>query len=842
MNCIYCGADNNAASKYCVKCGRKLRNQYCSACGSPLLNDPKFCPKCGKPVGEVKNLEKAKTASNSITSSPNPTRDKKERPPLKKSWLILAAGCAVFVIILVVSLASTPGNGGVTGKLNTGVQAQVAEGSVGPEGGVITAESGQLSGMTITVPEGAYENQIDFMVSEAPITSQTFGEDFKPISPLISVNNGEVFAAEPLEVTVPIHLEEGQFAMGFYYNAEAGTLEGIPLLDETDSSITLMTRHFSDIYIAVADMGIILDWAADGINTGFEPGKNDFITPNTGSYVKPKGFCVGACIAELYYYMQAKRGGQWSGQLYGRFDNNGLGDTPNYGNDDANVIRLCSMMHYVETPNWYYGKEVTEYHKFRQQSNDEKTFYALAYAMMGSGEPQLVYCAEKNGNTAHMVLAYKIENDVIYIADPNYPADVSAERTITYDRTAAGGPKLSPYYSAVNAEEAQKAGQKPYDMIAYYGMYALVDQLTANGIWQNFLDGKTPGVGVFPGDLKFTAFTGMQETDTGETVKDLAAFENGLTLHESRLKDTAAAGGKLFFQVAYPAEVLNAGAGFNVYIGTQEQKVDEIPSMEGFYSIQLQPGENDLGIYYGAVNPQYTVQGRFVNFYRFKIIYDNGSGVAQTAAATVSGQTAEGFEGSWQMYTGKLLQVQGSESTMSYVNALFSQYGGTSTLFGSAYSSLDDYINAQNEGYTRELIEFEKRNLVITKNADGTYSAVRTYSTEDSNGNVLKSDTITFDQAEVSGNTITFQRTYETGDFTGREAYELTLDGDTLTGLKYLPFLHPYASNDDITQATGGDDSSTILGPMTEWETVSNGTPEGYNPEEVWSFEAVRVQ
>ena len=659
MNCTYCGTKNETTNKYCKACGQKLPALYCSACGTPLLNNPNFCPKCGKPVINAKNNPAyVMPQSNNIGYPPQPASlinrgpvlinqhkpvsDNKKRPSFKKLWLILAACCAVFVIILVAVLASSPSHKGVTGRLNTEKPVQVAEGSVGWEGGTIVVDSGgasALDGMTITVPEGAYDASIDFIVSEAPIQSQTFGEDFKPITPLISVHNGEVFAAEPLKVTIPIHLEEGQFAMGFYYDKETSTLEGIPLLDETDSSITLMTRHFSDIYIAMADKGHILGRAMDGIDTGFEPGKNDFIMPNNGSYRRPMGHCAGQSIAAMHYYLQAGKGQEWNGQLYGRFDNNDLGkDTPALWQDDANAMRMCTVMQQNAMVDWHTGADVAEYHHFKNQLNDEKTFYALAYAMMGTGAPQLVYCARSDAAGAHMVLAYKITGDVIYIADPNFPADVGKDRKIEFDRAAAAanktGPKLTPYYSANSAEEAKKSGVKPYDVIAYYGMYALLDEVLVESIWQDLLIGNDPGYFDFPADMEVLAFTGLKETETGEMEKELKPLEDGLTLYESRLADTAAAGGKLFFGVEYPAELKNVSVGFDVFIGDKQVDAQQIPSMPGFLSIPLQPGENDVGIYCAGVEPNYSAQGyRLINFYRFKVTYDS-SGADETGFET----------------------------------------------------------------------------------------------------------------------------------------------------------------------------------------------------------------
>ena len=419
--CVACGQALDPGLKYCTKCGAKADGgKVCHACGMPLVPGVRFCTKCGAGVpGEqdcpscglaikpgakfcsacgrpLRAVPVAEKPAAEPTHAQRQTETGKPGGRNKRFLIIAAACCAVFVIILVAVLASASGNGGVTGKLHTGTPVLVAEGSVGPEGGAVAVDSGgnsALDGMVISVPAGAYGGETGFTVSEAAITSQTFGELFKPITPLISVDNGEAFAEAPLEVTIPIHLEEGQFAMGFYYDDETGTLEGIPLVDETDSSITLATKHFSDIYIAMAEAGDILCRALTGIDTGFRPGEDDFVTSNMGSYPVPGGYCVGQCIAEQYYYLMKDRGGPWSGQLYGRFDNNGLGDTPGLEYDDANIYRLCTVMQKAYTYNWYANSpDILEYRDFKSRGSDEKTFLALAYAMLGTGQPQMFDC------------------------------------------------------------------------------------------------------------------------------------------------------------------------------------------------------------------------------------------------------------------------------------------------------------------------------------------------------------------------------------------------------------------------------------------------------------------
>ena len=62
MKCKKCGAELEAAVKFCPQCGEKVK-LYCTECGEELTGEVKFCPSCGKPVignvsGEIKELKK----------------------------------------------------------------------------------------------------------------------------------------------------------------------------------------------------------------------------------------------------------------------------------------------------------------------------------------------------------------------------------------------------------------------------------------------------------------------------------------------------------------------------------------------------------------------------------------------------------------------------------------------------------------------------------------------------------------------------------------------------------------------------------------------------------------
>ncbi len=827
MYCAQCGNQLSPDACFCAKCGYKVADSgtFCSQCGSRLERGAAFCATCGAARRGPETKRPPRVSRRpSLGAVLTPLR-KKKRATIAIACVLAAAVIVGLVFALLPRDSRTPG---LTGSLELGAENHIADATIGAEGGTIQIEdeASALYGMTITVPQGAYGEQLDFAISEAEIVSHTFGADVTPITPLITIDNGEVFANQPLEIKVPIKLADGEFAMGFYYNVETGRLEGIPFAEQSDESITLVTSHFSDIAIVKANEGKILGRAVDVIDSGFRPGHDDFITPNYGSILAPKGHCGGQSVAEIYYYSYLKylEGGK---DLHGRFDNNDLEPaTPRLWQDDAEAVRLCSVLQYVCDVNWHRYTSQKEYIDFDKQNDDEKTFYALAYAMWVTGEPQLALCYGKSGG--HAVVAYKIEEDTIYIADPNFPGQA---RTITLDRVASAAgiskPKFIPYYSAANAGEAKN--KMPYDDISYWGAYALVNFDAVAMNWDRLVDGGGVPSGVFPADPKIQVCRGMREDPLYGAVLDEVPISDGLVVSKTMLDELAVnGGGRLYcaFSSAVEKDRLK------VYLDGEEAEYRSQPGLPEYYHyIQLKPGENEVGFlyenWYQDLEDSTRSGYRFVNFYRYTIIYDDGTALTEPPAGPAD--EAAAFEGTWQFYQDELLRVQGSDETMAYVDSLFSAYGGQQTFTGGpAYSSLEDYIQQTNADYAHELVPLEVQCLVIEKNADGTYRADYLYSWP---GNP-KTNRAGFEDVEVSGNTIALFNQAESGRF----GFELTWNGEALTGIRVEAFDHPYGGLDLDWIQTDDPDQAWAGGYGTQ-----DSRPAGYDAEEVRSCELVKV-
>ncbi len=150
--------------------------------------------------------------------------------------------------------------------------------TIGPDGGTITLQEpdSPLDGMTIDVPNGAYEAKTTFKISSQPYNGEQTGI-LTPLTPLIHIDNGRRFAKKSITVTIPIALPDGMFAMGFFVN-EDGKFEPMPVVALSEKSITVATRHFSEFLIgAISELEL-----PDKIRTNFKPGVDDWQFENHG--------------------------------------------------------------------------------------------------------------------------------------------------------------------------------------------------------------------------------------------------------------------------------------------------------------------------------------------------------------------------------------------------------------------------------------------------------------------------------------------------------------------------------------------------------------------------------
>lgn len=338
-------------------------------------------------------------------------------------------------------------------------------GSLGEELGLKGLELKQNS-------EGNRTAQIE--ISASKISSHTFGSNISPVSPLISIHtSNEKFEEDGLYLLkIPLSrtISSDEFVMGFYYDQSTGKLEGIPMVSLNSTSITIATRHFSDLFASVIKKSKL----PDNIETGFNPKADGWPFVNYGTAYNNGGICGGMSITAMYAYLYK------GGNLVSNADNEGNTNfkTPNIWEDDSYGII------YADFGQDEYTRIFKSWHSdmWLKGIEDELTYRAFSYSMMITGEPQLVRIDRDGG--AHAMVVYAIREKQLMIYDPNYPKNT--ERSINFK----GGTTMTfdPYSSAENATELANGRGVMYPYITYAAKTAVADWSRIDKAWTLYKD------------------------------------------------------------------------------------------------------------------------------------------------------------------------------------------------------------------------------------------------------------------------------------------------------------------------------------------------------------------
>jgi hypothetical protein len=561
----------------------------CPRCGAIPAAGARFCVACGTPIAAPATAPAPAAYPPPPASWPAPTA------PLTHSRMPARLGLLAIVATVVASAAIWQVSNSGSADTNTLPPATTplsGDVVVGPpqEIGSETSEPGQattlrvpagepLAGMTISVPGDAYDAATAFSVSVRDLQVNGYGGAIAALTDLIVVENGGAYSAAPMTVTIPVALPAGAFAMGLYLGDD-GSLEPMPLVGETSSSVTVLTRHFSRFFIAV----IAEEALPENIGTGFRAGEDDIQTPNYGSYIEFRGHCAGQSLAEMWYFEERRAAG--AKPLWGLTDNNGKGTTPGFWPDDSYAYRLSSSIHHELDWETLSGTILLAFEKAKV---DQLQWDAFRYAMLITGQPQFVGLSVGDDPGGHVVVAYAATRTGLWVADPNYPGTL---RDIAWDGNAKA---FRPYDSGADAASSEEH----YDRIAFYGKTALVgwDQIGAR--WAQVDDGSI-GTGLFPSPALYIQITNPDGTTAWSPMTDgpLATSQPVLSL-------------------VSPSVAISMQASF--WDGTDW--LATIVSTPGTsWQVSLRDGISDLGVYFRAKNPaDAKAEWRAVDFYRFKV-------------------------------------------------------------------------------------------------------------------------------------------------------------------------------------------------------------------------------
>jgi hypothetical protein len=478
-----------------------------------------------------------------------------------------------------------------TGDIKTGVKVDVISQSITSAGGMVapSKSDGILDGFVIDVPPNSYSNSLTFKISYAPITSQTFGSDITPISPMISVDNGGAFSNEMMLIRVPVKVPDGYFAMGFYYDATTKQLEGMPLFSAGADYVTVGAMHFSNFFISMINKTLL----QNDIDSHFLPGVDDWQFDNFGSYIA-RGHCEGQSLTALWYYVTQPDGP--NARLYGRYDNNGdIPATPTFQDDDSLGYRFASVVqkdiNEDDFANKFWNNAGGKDFQLDANQNwqlvdvpgigDEATWNLFAYSIQATHEPQLV-AIWSNAGGGHAMICYRIYEGNLYIADPNYHGNT--ERRIIY----ANG-QFQPYNSGANKTEIDAGNGQAFENIQYYAKSTVLPWSTIDQRWEEFEDNTI-------GNDKFPNYNPIVFKD-----------DNGAWVALSDDLNTP-----------YDSISINLLSQPGITLGASVYREGHLLQYDAKGNYGLQPGNNKLGIeIIGLVNNKY----KYIDFKYINVVY-----------------------------------------------------------------------------------------------------------------------------------------------------------------------------------------------------------------------------
>ena len=140
-----------------------------------------------------------------------------------------------------------PGSASGSGSLETAASVVVDTETIPSSGGTfaITNSSSAINGFSITVPANAFSGSRDFQVSTSEIKSHTFGADFHPVTPVVTIDAGAGYADSAIIITIPAKIPSSSFAMGFIWTISQRLSGRTAGCDRRRASITVATRTFT---------------------------------------------------------------------------------------------------------------------------------------------------------------------------------------------------------------------------------------------------------------------------------------------------------------------------------------------------------------------------------------------------------------------------------------------------------------------------------------------------------------------------------------------------------------------------------------------------------------------
>ena len=394
-------------------------------------------------------------------------------------------------------------------KVQTGEPATV-ETPIGSAGGTITTPAGTR----LVFPPGSLSDGAKVIVNERKVLDLAGASGaplpivVKPVS-LIEVNLGGAEPTLPVAMTIPVTAGPDEVALAGHLDTATGVLEPLTLLASDATSITVAVTRFPAVLTFTVPLGPL----PDVVDSGFRPGRDDWQFPNYGSSVEPEGFCAGATASELGYYNERRVSG--GSPLFGLYDNDGGTKTTGFWEDDADGIKLATMVQSDFNRLWDGGSRALVNSTI--SASPASTFAAFRSWLALTRAPQLAY-VRNAGSEAHAMIVYQVDATRLLVADPNKPG---IERWIDFDSAAD---TFEPYMAGTKADGTPLA----FDRVAFMVLDMMMphDELAAR--WNEF-DAGTIGDAAFTDEVPHLAGKAKDLS-----LEDLGALSPTMTVPSER--------------------------------------------------------------------------------------------------------------------------------------------------------------------------------------------------------------------------------------------------------------------------------------------------------------------
>lgn len=273
-----------------------------------------------------------------------------------------------------------------------------AEKNISPVGGTVEVANplSPLYGIKVEVPPDALDTDSTILI-ETTTVSPSYNTDSRASSPIFELESPDVsYFNIPVTVTVPYDeslVDDERYVGLFIYNPSTDSWQSTATyeIDTINNTISAATMHFSIFQIISLLSGLI----EVDVDTGFSPYLNGFDIQNTGDW------CFGMSAYSKWFFDNRK-----PNILYGFYD-------------DITAENVAKEAH-LEITTFGGGATLGLFIDLTKVSFFP--YCKLHTALVSTGKPQVLGMVDFSSiSSSHAVVAYKIQDEKVYIYDSNHP-------------------------------------------------------------------------------------------------------------------------------------------------------------------------------------------------------------------------------------------------------------------------------------------------------------------------------------------------------------------------------------------------------------------------------------